>query len=72
MSKRADFIVRALNTVNLTLAAVKVMVQIRHAETQTGLVAGNPERQRRLLVFHISILKRGKQEIGSFGSLYTF
>lgn len=42
-SKRADYIARALNTVNLTLAAVEV--HIRHAETKTGLVAGDHKRQ---------------------------
>lgn len=37
ISKRAHFIA-ALNTVNLILVAVEVVVQVRHAHKKTGLV----------------------------------
>lgn len=45
VGKRAYFIARALNTVNLV--AVEVMVQIIHVNKETGLVTENHKSQTR-------------------------
>lgn len=44
---RVYVIVRVLNTVNLRLVAVGVMVQVRHARKKTGLVEENQKKTKR-------------------------
>lgn len=45
MHKKVHFIARAHGTVNFTLVALEVTVQITHAKTEMGSVTGNPARQ---------------------------
>lgn len=42
---KVHFIARARGTVNFTLVALEVTVQITHAKTEMGSVTGNPARQ---------------------------
>lgn len=44
---RVYVIVRVLNTVNLRLVAVGVMVQVRHARKKTGLVEENQKKTKK-------------------------